>query len=187
MTAPVILTTTRLVLRPFHSSDAKTVQRLAGDRAIADTTLNIPHPYTEEDARTWIESQPESFAAGTGVSFAIEVRDGDLVGSIGLATQGAGCAELGYWIAVPHWNRGYATEAAGAVLRHAFETMGLRRVFAQHFDRNPPSGRVLEKIGMRREGVLRQHALKWDRPVDLVTYGILAEEFENWSRARAMP
>ena len=77
-----------------------------------------------------------------------------------------GKGELGYWIAKDDWNRGYATEAARAVVRYAFDELGLRRVHAGHLVRNPASGRVMEKIGMRREGVWRQHILKWGEPED---------------------
>ena len=86
-------------------------------------------------------------------------------------------AELGYWIGVPYWNHGYATEAASTVLRYAFETMDLHRVYAFHFTTNPASGRVLEKIGMTHEGTRRGHTLKWGEYLDNEAYGILRDEW----------
>jgi RimJ/RimL family protein N-acetyltransferase len=86
-------------------------------------------------------------------------------------------AELGYWIGVPHWSRGYATEAARAALHYGFETLQLERIFASHFRHNPASGRVLKKLGMRHEGCLRAHILKWGEFVDLEAYGLLRSEF----------
>ena len=86
-------------------------------------------------------------------------------------------AELGYWIGKPYWNSGYATEASRAVLKYGFEVLGLNRIHASHFRRNPASGRIMEKIGMKYEGCLRQHFKKWGKFEDLETYGILRSEY----------
>jgi RimJ/RimL family protein N-acetyltransferase len=88
-------------------------------------------------------------------------------------------AELGYWVGKSYWNHGYCTEAARAVVRFAFEDLGLRRVFAQRYRRNPASGRVMQKAGMRHEGTLRQHAVKWDVVDDIEVYGVLHEEWRD--------
>ena len=86
-------------------------------------------------------------------------------------------AEIGYWLGVPYWGKGYATEAAKAVIGYAFETLGVQRVFAFHFTRNPASGRVLARAGMQREGTMRQHLVKWDERVDVDYYGILRDDW----------
>ena len=111
-----ILQTHRLVLRPFEQSDAQDVQRLAGDRAIADTTLNIPHPYEEGMAEQWISTHQVAFEAGESVHFAIVLRlSGELIGAMGLAIVSRfERAELGYWIGKPYWGCGYCTEAGQA-------------------------------------------------------------------------
>jgi [ribosomal protein S5]-alanine N-acetyltransferase len=88
-------------------------------------------------------------------------------------------AELGYWIGKPYWGHGYCTEAAQAVLRYAFSDLAPVRVHASHFTRNPASGRVMQKIGMRHEGCRRQHVKKWDKTEDLEVYGILKLEWET--------
>jgi RimJ/RimL family protein N-acetyltransferase len=176
---PLFIYTERLLLRPFALSDAPDVQRLAGDRAIAETTTAIPHPYEEGNAERWIGTHAEAFAQGTMVNFAITAQtDGSLVGAMGLMNISREHlhAELGYWIGVPFWGRGYATEAARAVLRYAFESLELHRVHATHFGRNPASGRVMQKIGMTWEGCSRQHIRKWGVFEDLVRYGILRSE-----------
>ena len=85
-------------------------------------------------------------------------------------------AELGYWIGVPSWNQGYATEAAAAVVSYAFGELNLHRVWAQHLARNAASGRVMQKIGMQHEGRLRQHARTNGIPEDLESYAILRDE-----------
>ncbi len=176
-----VLETERLVLRPFRLADAPEVERLAGDRAIADTTLAIPHPYTKGMGRVWISSHPGYRENGSGAIFAVTLKpEGSLVGAVGLSSvsEAFSRAEIGYWVGKPYWNKGYATEATRTVLRFAFRNLGLNRVHASHFTRNPASGRVMQKLGMTREGMSRQHVRRWDRFEDLVQYGILASEFE---------
>ena len=172
---PPTLTTARLVLRPFSLSDAPDVQRLCNVRDIALNTLLIPHPYPDGMAENWISRQPESFAKGEVVSFAITLADGGaLVGAIGMRVQLENdCAEIGYWIGVPYWGRGFATEAASAVIAYGFDRLVLNRIFAEHFTRNAASGRVLQKAGMRHEGTLRQAHKKWGEYVDSELYAIL--------------
>jgi RimJ/RimL family protein N-acetyltransferase len=173
------LETTRLILRPFTLGDARDVQRLAGDREIASTTLNVPHPYEDGMAEQWIGTHQEKYERGELVNFAIVRRvDNALIGAIGLRiNQQHTHAELGYWIGKPYWNTGYGTEAARAVVAYGFERCGLHRIHASHLTRNPASGRVLQKIGMRYEGCLRQHVNKWEVFEDLALYGILQSEY----------
>jgi len=169
------LHTERLTLRPFTLDDAPEVQRLCGAYEVALNTLLIPHPYPDGAAEEWIAKHQEDFDEDRLVHFAVD--DGHLAGAMGLVMKGDGIAEIGYWIGVPFWGRGYATEAARAVLRYGFEERGLVRIFAMHFGRNAASGRVLQKIGMQYEGTLRRHVKKWDEYVDLVCYGALREEW----------
>ncbi len=177
---PPDLPTERLLLRPFTPADASRVQRLAGERAIAEYTLNIPHPYGDGMAEEWIASHPGNYAAGRNATFAVTLAaERLLIGAIGLQfAEPHQRAELGYWIGVPWWGQGYCTEAARAVLRYGFLDRGLHKIEATHVSRNPASGRVMQKIGMRQEGTLREHVLKWDRFEDLVLYGILRGEWD---------
>src|SRR4030067_3394920 len=102
------LKTSRLILRSFDLADAKKVQILAGDRAIASTTLNIPHPYEDGMAEEWIRTHPEKFQRGEFVNFAIVLRSrNELIGAIGLTLpQEHFHAEMGYWVGRPYWNPG---------------------------------------------------------------------------------
>jgi [ribosomal protein S5]-alanine N-acetyltransferase len=179
MTSPTLITP-RLILRPFNLADAPAVQCLAGERSIAETTLLIPHPYEEGIAEKWIETHAATFESGTGVTFAITSKaDGILIGAISLMDISAGHqAEIGYWIGVPYWGQGYCTEAARAVVEYVFTTLNLVRVHAHHFTRNPASGKVLRKIGMKYEGCRRRHVHKWGQFEDIEMYGILREEWE---------
>ena len=169
------LETTRLLLRPFRTSDADDVQRLAGDRGVADTTLNIPHPYEDGMAEKWILNHRDWFERREQAVFSITLRsDGTLLGAIGLRiTPDDQRAELGYWIGKPYWGQGYCTEASRAILDFGFEHLELNRICAHHFARNAASGRVMQKLGMTHEGHLRQHVKKWDAFEDLELYGIL--------------
>lgn len=174
------ITTERLVLRPFALSDAASVQRLAGEWAVADTTLNIPHPYPDGAAEAWIDSHAERFAQREIMTLAVTLPEGgELAGCISLRlNDGHSRAELGYWMGVPYWNHGYCSEAARALIGYGFEQMGLHRIYAHHLMRNPASGRVMQKAGMTYEGTQRQHVRKWDRFEDLAAYGILRSEYQ---------
>jgi len=186
MTAQPELRTARLLLRSFEREDIPAIVRLAGAPKIAATTLLIPHPYTEEDARKFLAKSGEDFGAGRSFTFAVSILpERALCGAVGLSIAEAhGRAELGYWIGVPFWGKGFATEAASAAVAFGFEALHLHRIYAQCFAGNKTSQRVLEKIGMRHEGLSRQHVKKLDRWIDLENYGLLAEEFRAGEPAR---
>lgn len=169
----------RLVLRAFTPDDALEVERLAGEREVAAGTLTMPHPYPEGAAAMWIATHAGTVEGGDGLTLAVErLADGALLGAMSLRIEREyERAELGYWIGRPYWGSGYATEAAAALVAYAFEQLELNRVYAYHFSTNPASGRVLQKIGMRHEGVRRQHHRKWGEFVDNDAYAILRSEW----------
>lgn len=172
------LVTARLELRPFRLADASEVQRLAGALQVAEMTVNIPHPYPEGAAEEWIGSHRVRFEQGAGLTLAVTFKDsGTLIGAVSLVDADAHRAELGYWIGVPFWGQGYCTEAARALVDYGLRAMGLHRIVATHFQRNPASGRVMQKLGMRYEGCLREHVFKGGRYQDLMLYGILRDEW----------
>lgn len=172
-----ILTTARLVLRPFTLDDAPAVERLAGAAEVADTALNIPHPYPPGAAAEWIATHPTNWSSGNGANWAmVERTTNEVCGSISLVIARRHLrAEMGYWLGYPFWNRGYTTEAATAVIACAFNDLGLHRVHAAHFVRNPASGRVMQKAGMLYEGLLRDHMRKGEQYEDIAVYGIVNE------------
>lgn len=170
-----VLRTRRLLLRRFKPEDAPALQALAGDKDIASTTVAIPYPYEDGVAEAWIATHDQAFRECKSVVLAMTLPPADhLIGAIGLQiSQEHRRAELGYWVGKPYWNNGYCTEAAEAMLRYGFDVLGLDRIFAHHFTRNPASGRVMQKVNMRHEGQMRQHVLKWGVREDLELYGIL--------------
>lgn len=176
------LRTPRLVLRPFKAPDGPAVERLAGAREVADTTLTIPHPYPAGAGAAWISTHADAWARGEQLALAICLLDEDaaLIGAIGLQiARSHQHGEIGYWIGVPSWGHGYATEAAEAILAYGFGELGLHRIQGRHFTRNAASGRVLQKIGMRHEGVHRDALRRWDRFEDVVVYAALESEWRG--------
>lgn len=173
-----MLDTDRLRLRPPVAADARRIQQLAGAHEVAEMTLRIPHPYEDGMAEAWIAEIGEASADGASCVFAVTTESDGLIGAAGLELESAHRrAELGYWIGLPYWNRGFATEAAWAVVDYGFRGLGLHRIYATVFPKNPASGRVLEKIGMVREGRLRGHIRKWDVQHDVEYYAVLASEW----------
>jgi RimJ/RimL family protein N-acetyltransferase len=173
--------TSQLVLRALTLADAPRIHELASPFEIADTTGHMPHPYLEGMAEEWISTHTDEYERRETAMFGITLREtSEVIGAIGLTLHlNHRRAELGYWIGVPFWNCGYATEATRALIGFGFETLDLNRIYASHFSRNRASGRVMQKAGMTFEGVLREHFVRWNNPEDLVYYGILRSEWES--------
>jgi ribosomal-protein-alanine N-acetyltransferase len=166
--------TERLILRPFALIDAPRVKALAGEQKIYETTLCVPYPYEDEMAESWIATHQRFFYEGHGVVFAICLSSGLLIGAASLSRDGLfNRAELGYWIGISYWNRGYCTEAAKAIVEYGFESLAYHKISGRHFVGNRSSGRVLEKVGMTREGVLQDDVMKDGRYITVELYGIV--------------
>ena len=157
------LKTARLVLRAPSHSDVAAMVALAGDRRVAENTARIPHPYTAADAVGLLASVNQN---GGETVFAIEL-DGALIGMCGLDRRQDG-VELGYWLGVPFWGRGYATEAARALIDYAFAKLGHEALLSGARVSNPASRRVLEKCGFQWTGVqlCRIRAINSAAPID---------------------
>jgi [ribosomal protein S5]-alanine N-acetyltransferase len=139
-----ILRTARLVLRPPVNDDIAAIVAIASDYEIARRVARVPHPYTEADARFFLDAivPPDCvWAVTTGDPLTV-------IGMIGLhLDRKTGKAELGYYFARDRWGRGYATEAASAVAAYGIGLLGPGTLTAGYFTDNPASGRVLAKIG----------------------------------------
>ena len=161
-----VLETKRLALRAPRLEDAKTVAALANDRRIAENTARIPHPYKMSDAEGFIAGANK---AGGEAVFLITLRDETVIGACGIVMQaGWQTPELGYWLGVPYWGKGYATEALHAVIDYAFTDLGHEALQAGARVTNPASRRVLEKCGFQWTGVglYRIRAIKSSAPID---------------------
>lgn len=184
-----VIETPRLRLRAFVPADARDVQRFASAREIADTTAAIPHPYPEGAAEAWILTHAVHWATRQQLVLAITLKpEGGLLGAVGLTfAEEHERAELGYWLGVPYWNRGFATEAATALVDYGFRVLGLQRVQAHHFARNPASGRVLLKSGLRREGLSPRAFHKNARFEDLLFYGAVRRDWPGLGSIAPFP
>lgn len=144
--------TERLLLRPGWREDAPALHRAIADEMVVRNLATAPWPYSLADAEAFLAAE-----RGPSDATMLILRRTDaspeLIGTIGLARKPSGLFELGYWIARPHWNRGYATEAGRAVVAAARDGLRLRKLIAGHFVDNPASGRVLEKLGFRSTGI----------------------------------
>ncbi|PWW28758.1 GNAT family N-acetyltransferase [Chryseobacterium sp. AG844] len=170
-----VLQTERLILSQLEEKDIPFIVELLQHRIFSDLTSNIPYPYVENDARSWVEMSKEAFENNTGYTFAIRNKEGQIIGAIGLHDRDDDKAELGYWIGIPYWNKGYVTEAAKGIIDFGFDELKLNKIFATHFLHNPASGRIMEKIGMKKEAVLIKEVKKDGEYFDLVRYCILKD------------
>ena len=144
--------TPRLLLRPGFPEDAPALAAAMSDAAIARNLAVVPWPYSLRDAEAFLASPRDPVLPSLLI---FERGDGppQLVGSCGLGRRASGAVEMGYWIARPHWGRGFATEACAALIDIA-RTLGLAQLEASHFIDNPASARVLDKLGFESTGLI---------------------------------
>lgn len=174
-----IIQTERLILSELEEKDIPFIVEYLQHRIFSDLTSNIPYPYAENDARSWLKMSKEAFDHQTGYTFAIRNKEGLLLGAIGLHDRDDDKAELGYWIGIPYWNKGYVTEAAKAVVDFGFKKLEFNKIFATHFLHNPASGRIMEKVGMQQEAILKQEMKKDGEYFDIVRFCILKTDWKE--------
>jgi RimJ/RimL family protein N-acetyltransferase len=178
-----VLETARLILRPPSVEDAKTIALLANDLRIAQNTT-LPHPYASGNAEAWLVAVNKKEGEAT---FVVTLADGTLIGACGVEHRDRPTLELGYWFGAPFWGKGYATEAARAIIDHAFADLGHNALLAGARISNPASRRVLEKCGFQWTGVglYRIRALASSAPFDRfrLDRGIWAS-LKTWGKAK---
>jgi ribosomal-protein-alanine N-acetyltransferase len=164
------------MLRPFQVSDVADALAYRDDEEFARYLPWVPQPFTLRDAEEFVARNVlESW--DTSPTFAI-VLGGRVIGTINLEVDAKNAiAMLGYAIARDHWGKGLTPEAAHGVIGWGFETYQLVKIWASTDLRNERSWRVMKKLGMRREGVLRSHAIGRDQRIDEVWFGLLKEEW----------
>ncbi len=161
--AQVPVETPRLTLRDLRAADAPRIARYVGDIKVARMLAAVPLPYAEADALEFIAGMREANAGGQGLGLAIaENHDRDaLIGVISFIGTVAS-AEIGWWLGRPYWGRGFASEAAAALVRVAFLESRLQRLTAGAFFDNPASLHVQDKVGFIRTGESQRHNLARD-------------------------
>lgn len=166
--------TPRLLLRQGWIEDAPQLARTI-DEAVARNTTRMPWPYSLEAAQEWLGRDQNPHAPNCLI-FARTARVPRLIGGVGLTPDDDG-HELGYWIARPYWGLGFATEATGALLRAARESLRIGHIHAGHFSDNPASGRVLRKLGFRPTGrTVRRHSAARGHAVECTLFGEASNE-----------
>ncbi|HHE0528728.1 TPA: GNAT family N-acetyltransferase [Vibrio parahaemolyticus] len=163
-----VIESERLILRPFSMSDAERVSELAGDKQISEMTANIPHPYTISDAENWIRTHAKLFLSGKGIVYAIVLKESsELIGAISFPKLENGLGILGYWLGVPYWGCGYATEASNVLISYSKRHYGLTRLKVMHLVGNERSKSVIEKLGVKYVGDQTNRMQGKDREVSV--------------------
>jgi RimJ/RimL family protein N-acetyltransferase len=176
------LTDSLVMLRPWgEPGDVEAIAAACNDRAIAEFLDQIPSPYTEADARAYIEVTRQGWADGTISNFAItDAQTAEAVGSIGVrwVEPEQGVAEVGYWIAPQARGRGLCTRAVRLVARWVIDDRGMERLQLRADEQNAASRKVAENAGFTQEGILRssRYNARLGRRVDFVMYSLLPDE-----------
>jgi ribosomal-protein-alanine N-acetyltransferase len=158
-----VIETARLVLRPPTLQDIDDVVRAIGDLAVSRNLARVPHPYTRENAQSYVLFAARGAALRRSLISAIAL-DGRLIGVVSIDAIPAR-NRVGYWLARDHWGRGFASEAVGAAAAYAFQVLGLRLLRAGVFVDNPASLHVLVKLGFRPIGRRNSRSLARDEPL----------------------
>jgi ribosomal-protein-alanine N-acetyltransferase len=177
----VTLTTDRLLLRPLQAADAPALFATFSDPQVM-RYWNTPPWDTEAVALDYIHAERHAMYEGERLTLAIVIRESaELIGKCLLFNYQPESrrAEIGFGIASSAWGKGYVQEAAGELLRHGFETLGLNRVEAEIDPNNSASGRALERLGFSQEGLLRQRWIIDGQVSDSALFGLLSEDWRK--------
>ena len=175
------LHTDRLILRPYRKEDAESIFKVVSDRKIAETTIMLPHPYPRETVDWWIGFTQENIETGKAYEFGLfdKTSPEEYIGNCGLVTVSKthNNGELGYFIDPVRWNQGYGTEACAKIIEFGFDVLGLERISAKCMTKNISSKRIMEKAGLKYEGMGRHEVLKWGEYEDIHHFGIIRSEW----------
>ena len=164
-------------IRKWKLEDKTTLAENLNNVKILDNLRDgLPFPYTEKDAEDFIRAM---LSADEDKTFAFAVTaDDKVIGSIGIFRCGNihyRTAELGYYIGEPYWGNGYTTEAVRQICSYVFDNTDIIRIFAEPFESNAASCRVLEKAGFACEGVLRCNAFKNGKLENMKMYALIKD------------
>ncbi|MEW6766891.1 MAG: GNAT family N-acetyltransferase [Pseudomonadota bacterium] len=180
-TSGFVLETRRLTLRQPGLADIEAIAGIVSDKRVSINLRRVPHPYSVDDARDFVNS-----AAGSAETVFLVENGSEAVGLVGLSWETEGVPELGYCFGVDHWGKGFATEAARAAIDFAFEEFAIDRMTSGARVLNPASRHVLEKCGFNWTGVElhRFLALGSSTPVDCFKLErSVWSSIRNWSNS----
>lgn len=176
----IILETNRLILRKFVIEDSAAMYHNWASEDQVTKFLTWPTHSDIEVTRAVLTSWIAEYNKADFYNWAIELKEiGEVIGNIAVVRikENTECAELGYCMGTNWWGSGIMPEAGKAVIRYLFEEVGFNRIAAAHDKNNPKSGRVMQKIGMTYEGILRKAGFCNQGVVDVVWYSILRDEY----------
>jgi RimJ/RimL family protein N-acetyltransferase len=172
----------RITLRRLRFSDSKDIYHNIKDREVVKWTLNIPHPYSRNEAIKFIRKVNYEARKKKSYVFGIALKDENkIIGVIGLSkiNYKDSNAEIGYWLGKKYWGKGIMTEAVKLILELGFKQLKLHKINAGLFEKNIASKKVLEKAGFRFEGKIRESRFRSGGWHDELRYGILYSEYKN--------
>ncbi|MFH1675484.1 MAG: GNAT family N-acetyltransferase [bacterium] len=178
---PFRLETERLIIRTFRKSDVESVRESFNDPVFDELTEHIKQPYTIQSAKDFIRKATNLGRKKIGLYYAVELKEtGRVIGEVHLSWifWQQMYSEFGFAISPKYWNKGYGTEAAGELLRYAFEDLGMRRIVGMTMENNAPSRRLMEKLGMKLECVAKEEWKYKDGYPDFAHYVILKSEWK---------
>jgi len=174
------ITTQRLLVRRYTCDDLPDVLEFASHPSVARATPEIEATEAGVEKYIALQNSYQPFEQDKVFDLAIERKtDGKVMGLLTLVCREHRQGEIGWALGVEHRGQGYATEAAQALMAYAFTTLGLQRIQADTSSGNPDSWKVMERLGMRREGRLRQATFSDGAWSDVLIYGLLANELTS--------
>jgi ribosomal-protein-alanine N-acetyltransferase len=177
------LFTDRLLLNSFKIEEAELVTKLAGDLRVVEMTASIPYPYELPMAICWIQGHEKQMSEDQNYIFAIRLKETEqLIGCINIGLNlRHDRGYVGSWIGYDFWNSGYCTEALKEIVRFGFEEKKVNKIWAEHKTLNIASGKVMEKVGMKHEGIMRSHYKQADgKYLDMSVKSILRSEYKYY-------
>ncbi|MBL4617664.1 MAG: GNAT family N-acetyltransferase [Robiginitomaculum sp.] len=144
--------TPRLVLRPFTMKDAPRLCELIAEPEIISMMEQPPWPYTLADAELWLRGLPSRKERKQAYCFAIEIPRTGIIGGISLQKKNSDLFDLGFWVGKDYWGKGYANEAAQAIMAWGVNELALTKITVGYFQDNPASGKLLQKLGFVATG-----------------------------------
>jgi len=172
----------RIILRKLRLSDTENIYRNLQDNEMVKWTLSIPWPYKKQDAIKFIRKTHYKIKKKTGYALGIVLNGTNrVIGVVDIfhIDWENKNAELGYWLGKKYWGKGYTTEAVKLMLKFAFEKLKLHRVYANLFEENIASRRVLEKTGFKLEGIMRECRYRYNGWHNELKFGILKQEYKK--------
>lgn len=174
-----MIKTNRLNIRPYEQGDEEAIYGVINSQGIFETTLNIPYPYPREQLKIWLHFIMKNSLYKRGYEYGIFKKDHTYIGNVGIVNIDwvNHHAEITYFIGEEYWGQGYATEAVRAMIRFAFQELGLERIQGRCMVINPASLRVMQKCGLKYEGKARHEVIKSGNYMDVWHTAILKKDF----------